>query len=178
MVTTDMKNEKLFVYYYAAQANEADLLLSQLKEYGLNVESIDLDKQDSEIELVNGLVEHSENPFPILRIGEQKIKAMLQNPNSETIRKLFSDNTNKSVEIPKATIYSTSFCGDCRQLKMWMDSQKISYKEILIEDSEELKEQITRWSGGRRVVPTVEYKSVGRLFNPGIKVFQKLYETS
>ncbi len=170
-----MKNEKLYIYYYSAQLEQAEKLQNQIQTFGLETELVNLDSQDSDIELVNGLIEHSVNPFPILRIGDLKIKAMFQNPNNTLLEKLFSDSPEKH-ELPEAIIYCTTWCGDCHQLKHWMDSQKIAYREILIEDSEDLKEQITRWSGGRRVIPTVDYDSIGRLFNPGITVFQKLYK--
>ncbi|HDL00936.1 MAG TPA: glutaredoxin family protein [candidate division Zixibacteria bacterium] len=169
-----MKNEKLYIYYFSAQKEQAELLLSQIQTFGFDAESVNLETQETERKLVNGLIEKSDNPFPILRIGEQKIKAMFQNPKLKLLQKIFSSDSENHA-LPHATIYSTATCGDCRQLKMWMDSQKIPYTEILIENSEKLKEQITRWSGGRRVVPTVEYESIGRLFNPGIAVFQKLY---
>ncbi len=170
-----MKNEKLYIYFYSAQIQQAEKLHKQMQVFELEPELVNLDTQSSDIELVSGLVEHSDNPFPILRIGDMKIRAILQNPNIELLEKLFSESPEKQ-KLPEATIYSTTWCGDCTQLKMWMNSQKIPFKEILIEDSEELKEQITRWSGGRRVIPTVEYESIGRLFNPGISVFQKLYK--
>ncbi len=171
-----MKNEKLYIYYYSAQAKQAEKLLNLIQTFEIDAESVNLEIQNTEKELVDGLTEKSDNPFPILRIGEQKIKAVFQNPKPELLLKIFSSGNSESHILPHAAIYSTTWCSDCKQLKYWMDSQKIPYTEILIEDSEELKEQITRWSGGRRVVPTVEYESVGRLFNPGMAVFQKLYK--
>ena len=123
-----MKNEKLYLYFYIAQIEEADKLYAQIQSYGLEAELINLETQNTDLELVNGLIEQSNNPFPILRIGELKIRAMFQNPNIELLEKLFSDKS-ENLELPQATIYSTAWCGDCRQLKMWMDSQKISYKE-------------------------------------------------
>ncbi len=171
-----MKNEKLYIYHNSDRIEQAELLLKRLQTFDLKAETINLENQKEDLELVNGLIEKSDNPFPILRIGNEKIRAMLENPKPEILHKLFSTEDADKHELPQATIYSTKWCGDCKQLKIWMNSQNIPYSEILIEDSEELKEQITRWSGGRRVVPTVEYESIGRLFNPGIAVFQKLYK--
>jgi len=172
-----MKNEKLYIYFDSAQLEQDESLKKNILSLDMETEFINVDENQNDLELVNGLIEKSENSLPILRIGEHKIRAVLYNPNIELLQKIFSDSS-ANIDLPQPTIYSTTWCGDCRQLKFWMDSQKITYDEILIEDSEELKEQIVRWSGGRRVIPTVDYESIGRLFNPGITLFQKLYKTT
>lgn len=171
-----MKNEKLYIYFYTAQIKQAGQLQTQIQSFGLEAELINLDDRHSDVELVNGLVEQSEAPFPILRIGEQKIIAVFYKPSNELLDKLFSHENMSTIKLSDLEIYSSTHCGACTQLKLWFDSQKIEYSEIQIQDSEALKQQIISWSGGRRVVPTINYKSIGRLFNPGISTFQKLYK--
>ena len=170
-----MKNEKLYIYFYPNEQEEATKLLERIKSLGLSAEFINLDQQPDDTKLVSGLVEKSVDPFPVLRVGELKIRAVFNNPQLELLEKIFAIDSKNQLNLPQPTIYSTTWCGDCKQLKFWMDSQKLTNKEILIEDSEELKDQIYRWSGGRRVIPTISYESIGRLFNPGIAFFQKLY---
>jgi mycoredoxin len=65
------------------------------------------------------------------------------------------------------TVYSTTWCGDCRRTKHFLDRWGVPYKEIDIEVTPGAADKVVTWSGGRRVVPTIV---VGDrvLFNPGV----------
>jgi mycoredoxin len=51
-------------------------------------------------------------------------------------------------------MYSTSWCGDCRNAKRFLQEKGVTYTEIDIDQNEEAAEQVISWSGGRRVIPT------------------------
>lgn len=54
----------------------------------------------------------------------------------------------------KITMYSTQWCGDCRNAKRFLKEQGIEYHEIDIDQDEKAAQQVIDWSGGRRVIPT------------------------
>lgn len=56
--------------------------------------------------------------------------------------------------MPTIVMYSTSWCGDCRNAKRFLREAGIEYKEIDIDNDEKAAQQIIKWSGGRRVIPT------------------------
>jgi len=53
------------------------------------------------------------------------------------------------------TVYSTTWCGDCRRTKRFLDERGISYTEIDIDQDPSSAQQVIDWSGGRRVIPTI-----------------------
>jgi len=56
---------------------------------------------------------------------------------------------------PKVTIYSTTWCGDCRRSKRLLDAHGVPYEEINIEDSPDAAREVMRLNNGRRSVPTI-----------------------
>ncbi|MDD8018280.1 MAG: glutaredoxin family protein [Bacteroidota bacterium] len=56
--------------------------------------------------------------------------------------------------MPKITLYSTPWCGDCRNAKRFLKEAGIAYDEIDIDQNEQAAQQVIDWSGGRRVIPT------------------------
>lgn len=55
----------------------------------------------------------------------------------------------------KITMYSTQWCADCRVAKRFLNEKGIAFDEIDIDLEESAAEQVIRWSGGRRVIPTL-----------------------
>ncbi len=53
------------------------------------------------------------------------------------------------------TVYSTTWCGDCRNLKRFFAEEGIEYSEIDIDQNESAAQQVIAWSGGKRVIPTL-----------------------
>lgn len=51
-------------------------------------------------------------------------------------------------------MYSTQWCADCRAAKSFLKSRDISFEEVDIDADEQSAQQVIRWSGGRRVIPT------------------------
>ena len=62
-------------------------------------------------------------------------------------------------------MYSTQWCGDCRNAKRALRERNIAYQEIDIDQNEAAARQVIEWSGGRRVIPTIviERPSTGSL---------------
>lgn len=60
-------------------------------------------------------------------------------------------------------MYTTTFCGDCRNAKRFLREQGVDFDEINIEEEEGAAEYVMRVNAGKRKVPTFEVD--GRAFN-------------
>ncbi|MCA1593137.1 MAG: NrdH-redoxin [Acidobacteria bacterium] len=60
-------------------------------------------------------------------------------------------------------MYTTTWCGDCRNAKRFLQGQSIAYEEINIEEQEGAAERVMSLNDGKRKVPTFEVD--GRAFN-------------
>ncbi len=60
-------------------------------------------------------------------------------------------------------MYTTAWCGDCRNAKRFLNERNIPYEEVDIERHEEAAEYVMSVNGGKRKVPTFEVD--GRVFN-------------
>ena len=60
-------------------------------------------------------------------------------------------------------MYTTRWCGDCRQAKRFLQERSIAYEEIDIEQMDGAAEYVMNVNGGKRKVPTFEVD--GRAFN-------------
>jgi len=54
------------------------------------------------------------------------------------------------------TVYSTSWCCDCRRAKQFLRERGIAFKEVNIDDAPEAEEAVLRANNGRRKVPTLK----------------------
>lgn len=63
------------------------------------------------------------------------------------------------------TIYTTSWCPDCRVAKRFLNEHNVDYKEIDIDKDAEAEAFVIKASGGRRVIPTIDADGE-YLFNP------------
>jgi mycoredoxin len=60
------------------------------------------------------------------------------------------------------TIYTTSWCADCRQAKKFLLERGVNFKEVNIDEAPEAEDLVLRVNDGRRKVPTFEM--AGRYF--------------
>jgi len=67
---------------------------------------------------------------------------------------------------PQITMYSTTWCGDCRRSKMWLDGQGVPYEEINIDESPEAAREVMRLNRGNRSVPTIVIEGGRTLVEP------------
>ena len=58
------------------------------------------------------------------------------------------------------TMYSTEWCGDCRNAKRFLKSYNIQFAEIDIDRDESAAQRVIDWSGGRRVIPTFDIRGI------------------
>jgi mycoredoxin len=64
------------------------------------------------------------------------------------------------------TMYSTTWCGYCRRLKLQMDQAGIAYDEVNIELDPEAARYVEGVNGGNQTVPTVRFADGTALTNP------------
>jgi mycoredoxin len=60
------------------------------------------------------------------------------------------------------TIYSTSWCGDCRRAKQFLKERGIAFHEVNVDEDPDAEDLVLRVNSGRRKVPTLEVD--GRYF--------------
>jgi len=54
------------------------------------------------------------------------------------------------------TMYTTSWCPDCRRAKTFMQARGIAFREVNIETDESAEDVVIEANKGRRKVPTFE----------------------
>ena len=59
-------------------------------------------------------------------------------------------------------MYSTSWCGDCRRAKQFLNERGVAYREINVDEDPDAEELILKVNNGLRKVPTFEVD--GRYF--------------
>ncbi len=68
----------------------------------------------------------------------------------------------------QVTMYSTTWCGYCRRLKLQLDAAGVTYDEVNIERDPEAAEFVESVNGGNRTVPTVRFPDGSALTNPSM----------
>ncbi|MCO1339540.1 glutaredoxin-like protein [Kocuria polaris] len=82
---------------------------------------------------------------------------------------------NEYVPTSGVTMFTTSWCGYCRNLKRMMDSEGIAYREVNIEETPGTAEIVESFNGGNQTVPTLIFPDGSAATNPRIdEVRQRL----
>ena len=68
----------------------------------------------------------------------------------------------------QVTMYSTTWCGYCRRLKLQLDAAGVAYDEVNIERDPEAAAFVENVNGGNRTVPTVRFPDGSALTNPSM----------
>jgi len=68
----------------------------------------------------------------------------------------------------QVTMYSTTWCGYCRRLKLQLDAAGVTYDEVNIERDPEAAEFVENVNAGNRTVPTVRFPDSSALTNPSM----------
>jgi mycoredoxin len=76
------------------------------------------------------------------------------------------------------TVYSTTWCPDCRRAKRVLDEAAVSFGEVDIDEDETAEALVLARSGGRRVVPTLRLGDRVWAFNPDPLLLRRLLEES
>ncbi|MCW4386211.1 mycoredoxin [Salinibacterium sp. SYSU T00001] len=66
------------------------------------------------------------------------------------------------------TMFSTSWCGYCRNLKGQLDREGIPYREVNIEQVPGTAELVASVNGGNQTVPTVIFPDGSTATNPSL----------
>lgn len=56
----------------------------------------------------------------------------------------------------KVKMYTTTWCGDCRHAKRFMNANNVEFEEINIEETDGAAERVMNLNDGKRRVPTFE----------------------
>jgi mycoredoxin len=70
----------------------------------------------------------------------------------------------------EVTMYSTTWCGYCRRLKLQMDQAGIAYTEVDIERDPQAARFVEGVNGGNQTVPTVVFPDGTAMTNPPFAV--------
>lgn len=66
------------------------------------------------------------------------------------------------------TLYTTTWCGYCKNLKKQLLAKGIPFQEIDIEQDPKAAEHVGKINGGNQVVPTLEFWDSTTMTNPRI----------
>jgi mycoredoxin len=72
----------------------------------------------------------------------------------------------------QVTMYSTTWCGYCRRLKLQMDQAGIAYDEIDIERDEDAAKFVESVNGGNQTVPVIRFPDQTTATNPSLRDVQ------
>jgi len=72
----------------------------------------------------------------------------------------------------QVTMYSTTWCGYCRRLKLQLDQAGISYDEIDIERDPVAATFVEGVNGGNQTVPVIRFPDGATATNPSLKQVQ------
>ncbi|MDD2857178.1 MAG: mycoredoxin [Candidatus Nanopelagicales bacterium] len=77
----------------------------------------------------------------------------------------------------RITMYTTSWCGDCRRLKAELHRAGVSFREIDIEQEQSAAEFVKRVNDGNLSVPTLVFSDGSTMTEPSSRsVIQRLAE--
>jgi mycoredoxin len=77
---------------------------------------------------------------------------------------------------PAFTMYTTTWCGDCRRLKRELEAEGIAFREINIEADPSAADYVVRLNGGNQTVPTVVFSDGAVMAEPsGRQIVAHLY---
>ncbi|MGQ0576076.1 MAG: mycoredoxin [Pseudonocardia sp.] len=77
-----------------------------------------------------------------------------------------------AVDPDMVTMYSTTWCGYCRRLKIQMDGAGIEYRETDVDRDDAAAAHVVRINGGNRTVPTLVFPDGSTLTNPTLAQVQ------
>lgn len=66
------------------------------------------------------------------------------------------------------TMFTTTWCGYCRQLKKQLDRESITYREVSIEEDPAAASYVEQVNDGNQTVPTVLFPDGSAATNPSL----------
>jgi mycoredoxin len=77
-----------------------------------------------------------------------------------------------AVDLDMLTMYSTTWCGYCRRLKLQLDQAGLSYREVDIERDADAARFVEGVNGGNQTVPVIEFPDGRAVTNPSLAEVQ------
>jgi mycoredoxin len=77
-----------------------------------------------------------------------------------------------AVEVDMLTMYSTTWCGYCRRLKLQLDQAGLPYREVNIERDAAAAKFVEGVNGGNQTVPVIEFPNGKTATNPSLAQVQ------
>lgn len=82
--------------------------------------------------------------------------------------------TGSGLHSASLTVYSSSWCPDCRRAKRVLEEAEAAFDEVDIDRDSDAEALVLARSGGRRVVPTLKFDDRVWAFNPDPPLLRKL----
>ncbi|WP_309079726.1 glutaredoxin domain-containing protein [Zhihengliuella sp.] len=73
---------------------------------------------------------------------------------------------NEYIPATGVTMFTTTWCGYCRNLKRMMEAEGIQYREVNIEETPGTAEIVESFNGGNQTVPTLIFPDGSAATNP------------
>jgi mycoredoxin len=77
-----------------------------------------------------------------------------------------------AVDAVMLTMYSTTWCGYCRRLKLQLDQAGLDYREVDIEGDSDAARFVEGVNGGNQTVPVIEFPNGRTATNPSLAQVQ------
>ncbi|HEY3293222.1 MAG TPA: glutaredoxin domain-containing protein [Candidatus Nanopelagicaceae bacterium] len=74
---------------------------------------------------------------------------------------------------PKVTMYSASWCGDCRRSKRLLDNLKVNYTLVDVENDPLAAAKVKEINGGLQSIPVIVFQDGTHLTEPSDKDLTK-----
>lgn len=159
--------EAIYLYDNGTNSSATDALRTFFEGLNLSFSLVDVREDEAAKQNIAKWADGREDVFPLVRVGE-KIRSLFFNPTPAVLARLFVEGVAEApLAGEKLEVFSANWCPDCRVLESALDRKSVAYKKVDIEATPGAPESIMRWSGGRRVVPTVRIGDNVVMFNPG-----------
>lgn len=168
-----MLDEAVYIYDDGAHAAEVARLQAFFLGLKADCQTINVTDDEAARRTTAAWTEHIPEAFPIVRIGE-KIRAVFFKAKPDVLAPAYAPGVGTPLTGRPVTVYSAGWCPDCRRLEDYLKMVGAPYDKIDIEHASGAPELIVRWSGGRRVVPTVKIGDAALLFNPSPQVLGRV----
>lgn len=168
--------EPIYIYHTASSPVEQSTISEFFQSHHLSFTTVDLNQNPQAREDVSKWSDGREDVTLVIRVGD-KIRALFFNPAVVTLSRMFEPHNSADSEHLRSlpiTVFSADWCPDCRRMEWYLDQHQTVYSKINIELVPGTPEKVMRWSGGRRVIPTIRIGENILLFNPGPQVIGAL----
>jgi mycoredoxin len=118
-----------------------------------------------------GISPEADLPAVLLSEPDGKLRIVGLRLTSQEVERLAAGH---GLPTSKLTVYSSSWCPDCRRAKRVLDEAEAAYEEVDIDHDARAEAAVLERSGGRRVVPTLRFDDRLWAFNPDPPLLRRL----